>query len=176
MTDKRLRRRAFLGIGVSAAVGGTAAACRRGANRPWRFFTAAEAQTVDAICGQLIPADRDPGAKEAGVVHYIDLQLSRRFRRYQAAYHRGLDATDAASRSRYGRPFAELSSSRQIDILSALESNEKEFFDLILLHTRQGFYGDPRHGGNRDMVSWKMLGLAFPPVRGRMHYDETKAV
>ena len=52
------------------------------------------------------------------------------------------------------------------------EENSKEFFDLILAHTRQGFYGDPRHGGNRDRVSWKMVGLPFPPVRGRMHYDE----
>ena len=36
------------------------------------------------------------------------------------------------------------------------------FFDLLLTHTRQGFYGDPRHGGNRDLVSWKMVGLPFP--------------
>jgi gluconate 2-dehydrogenase gamma chain len=31
----------------------------------------------------------------------------------------------------------------------------------------QGFYGDPRHGGNREGVSWKMLGLPYPPIRGR---------
>ena len=39
--------------------------------------------------------------------------------------------------------------------------------DLVLNHARQGFYGDPRHGGNRAMASWKMVGLPFPPVRGR---------
>jgi gluconate 2-dehydrogenase gamma chain len=37
----------------------------------------------------------------------------------------------------------------------------------------QGFYGDPRHGGNRDRVSWKMLGVPYPPVRGRLRYDLT---
>jgi gluconate 2-dehydrogenase gamma chain len=45
---------------------------------------------------------------------------------------------------------------------------------LILAHTRQGFYGDPRHGGNRNRVSWKMIGVPFPPIRGREHYDQPK--
>jgi len=34
-------------------------------------------------------------------------------------------------------------------------------------HTIQGFYGGPRHGGNRDAVSWRMLGLPTAPVRSR---------
>jgi hypothetical protein len=32
-----------------------------------------------------------------------------------------------------------------------------------------GFYGDPRHGGNKDRVAWRMLGVPDPPVRGRLH-------
>jgi len=36
-------------------------------------------------------------------------------------------------------------------------------------HTMMGFYGDPRHGGNKDRVSWKMLGVPDPPIRGRLH-------
>ena len=32
-----------------------------------------------------------------------------------------------------------------------------------------GFYGDPRHGGNKDRVAWQMLGMPDPPVRGRLH-------
>jgi gluconate 2-dehydrogenase gamma chain len=38
---------------------------------------------------------------------------------------------------------------------------------MLVAHAMQGFYGDPRHGGNRERVSWKMLGVASPPVRGR---------
>jgi len=53
-----------------------------------------------------------------------------------------------------------------------MDENSEAFFELVLAHTRQGFYGDPRHGGNCGMASWKMVGLAFPPVRGRMHYDD----
>jgi len=38
----------------------------------------------------------------------------------------------------------------------------------------EGFYGSPRHGGNRDAVSWQMLGLAEPPPLGRAQYDLKK--
>jgi len=37
----------------------------------------------------------------------------------------------------------------------------------------QGYYGSPRHGGNRDAISWRMLGLDEPPLRGRAQYDLT---
>ena len=52
----------------------------------------------------------------------------------------------------------------------------RAFFQLILDPHQQGFYGDPRHGGNREMVSWKMLGLPFPPIRGRQRYDDAETV
>ena len=168
----KLRRRAFLCAGITAAVAGTAASyVGGGVGTEWRFFTAAEARTVDAICAQLIPADRDPGAAEAAVVNYIDIQLTRKFKKFQAAYRQGIADVEASSRSRSKHGFAELSSSQQVEVLNALEESSPEFFDLILTHTRQGFYGDPRHGGNRGMVSWKMLGLPYPQVRGRQHYD-----
>ncbi len=169
-----IRRRTLLGIGLSAAVAGSTAGCGAGGGQ-WRFFTDGEAGTVDAICAQLIPADRDPGAKEAGVVRYIDIQLTRSFRKHRAAYRRGLAAVDAASRARSGKAFTDLSAADQVEILNAIEEKSPAFFNLILTHARQGFYGDPRHGGNRDRVSWKMLGLASPPIRGREHYAEPKA-
>jgi gluconate 2-dehydrogenase gamma chain len=149
--------------------------CARGTAATWRFFTAEEARTVDAVCAQLIPADRDPGAREAGVVNYIDIQLTRRFKRHQRVYRQGIKGVDAASRAKFGKRFVDLSSQQQVEALNAVEENSKVFFDLILAHARQGFYGDPRHGGNRNMVSWKMVGLTFPPVRGRQHYGGPKA-
>ena len=168
-TAAQVGRRAFLGVGL-AAVGATISCTRGTAGGTWRFFTTAQAQTVDAICAQLIPADQDPGAKEAGVVNFIDLQLSKRFKKYRAVYQQGLDGVDAASRSKFGTRFVELTGERQVEVLNVVEENSPVFFDLIVTHARQGFYGDPRHGGNRNMVSWKMLGLPFPPVRGREHY------
>jgi gluconate 2-dehydrogenase gamma chain len=168
-----LRRRTFLGAGLSAAAGAAAISCGAGGrNASWRFFTAAEAATVEAICEQIIPADRDAGARQAGVADYIDIQLTRHFKRYQKTYRQGLAAVDSASRAKFGKRFAELPAGRQSEALIEVEENSRAFFDLILTHARQGFYGDPRHGGNRNMASWKMLGLAFPPVRGRQRYGE----
>ena len=39
------------------------------------YFTDEQFRTVDAICARLIPTDEDPGAREAGVAHYIDTFL-----------------------------------------------------------------------------------------------------
>ena len=170
----RMQRRKFLGVGLSAVVAGSTAGCGSKKGQ-WRFFTEAEAKIVDAICAQLIPADRDPGAKEAGVVRYIDIQLTRTFKKHGPTYRDGLAAVNAASRAKSGKPFLDLPPAEQVEVLITIEEKSPAFFDLILTHTRQGFYGDPRHGGNRDMASWKMLELATPPVRGRQHYDEPKA-
>ncbi|HUE04158.1 MAG TPA: gluconate 2-dehydrogenase subunit 3 family protein [Bryobacteraceae bacterium] len=165
-------RRTFLGAGLATA-GAVAIGCgRAGSGSPHRFFTAEEGATVDAICEALIPSDRDPGARAAGVVNYIDVQLTRHFKRYQRTYRDGLAAVDRASRAKFGRRFMEIQSEQQASVLAGVAEESKEFFELILAHVRQGFYGDPRHGGNRHMVSWKMVGLPFPQVRGRTHYDE----
>jgi gluconate 2-dehydrogenase gamma chain len=164
MARQSLRRRQFLGMGAAATLGGSAVSCSKGR---WRFFTPAEARTVEAICEQIIPSDQDAGAREAGVVNYIDVQLTRHFKAHRDIYRTGLAAIDALSQGRYGRPFADLASAEQTELLRDVEKKAKPFFDLILAHTMQGFYGDPRHGGNRDAVSWKMLALPFPPVRGR---------
>jgi len=44
----------------------------------------------------------------------------------------------------------------------------REFFRLVADHCLQGYYGSPRHGGNRNFASWKMLGLDTPQVLGRV--------
>ena len=169
-----LRRRTLLGAALFAAAG-TAVSCGGAKSTgAWRFFTDDEARTVEAITAQFIPADADPGAKEAGVVDYIDIQLSTRFKKHRKAYREGLAALDAASRTSFGKRFVDLTDAQQVEALNSMEERSKVFFNLILSHTRQGFYGDPRHGGNRNRASWKMLKLATPPVRGRQHYDSPR--
>ena len=168
-----MKRRTLIGAGLFAAAAGTAVTLPRWkGNGRWRFFTVEESLTVDAICERLIPADCDPGARQARVVHYIDIQLTKHFRRYQRIYRQGIASVDASSRAKFSKRFVELTPEQQAEVLADREENSAAFFELLLTHTRQGFYGDPRHGGNYDMASWKMVGLAFPPVRGRMHYDD----
>ncbi len=39
---------------------------------------------------------------------------------------------------------------------------ELDFFPLLALHTRQGFYSDPIYGGNKDRVGWGLIGFDGP--------------
>jgi gluconate 2-dehydrogenase gamma chain len=127
--------------------------------------------TLEAICEQIIPADQDPGAAWAGVANYIDRQLAGFYREYRPIYRAGLAEADRRS----GGSFAHVPAKRQKEILRQMEKDEttKAFFTLVVSHTMQGFYGDPRHGGNRDYCSWRMLGVPPSPVRGRNQYDLT---
>jgi gluconate 2-dehydrogenase gamma chain len=144
----------------------------------WRFFDATEAQTIDALCERIIPVDQDPGASWAGVVHYIDRKLAGYFRRHQRLYRLGLQGLHESSLALFGKAFIDLTPAQQDELLAKLESNQapgntwkqisaSEFFNRLVEHTIQGFYGGPRHGGNRDAVSWLMLGLATAPIRSR---------
>src|ERR1700728_1225347 len=54
---------------------------------PLRFFTATEARVIAAACDRIFPSDSSgPGAKEAGVVIYIDRQLAGPYGRDQHRY------------------------------------------------------------------------------------------
>lgn len=37
-----------------------------------------------------------------------------------------------------------------------------DFFAMLVLHTRQGFYADPAYGGNRNRVGWDVIGFPGP--------------
>lgn len=175
----KLNRRAFLQAALAAAAaGGAGLACSR-TGTPWRFLTLDEARTLAAFADQIIPPDRDPGASWAGVVNYIDRQLCGPFEHLQPTYRQGLAGVDQSSRLIYSKEFADLHSTQQIDLMHRLEQRDApgtiwqqtssaEFFSFVIDHTMQGFYGDPRHGGNREGLSWKMLGLPYPPIRGRV--------
>lgn len=164
-----LKRRGFLGVLAASSLG-----CSR-TEGSWRFFTAEQARLVDALTERIIPADQDPGASQAGVVHFIDRQLVRHYRKHQTAYREGLMALEASARARFGKAFVDLPPDAQNQLLGAVEENPgtKDFYAMLVAHTMQGYYGDPRHGGNRDRVAWRMLGLPYPPVRGRDQYDFT---
>jgi gluconate 2-dehydrogenase gamma chain len=167
----RLNRRRFIAA-TAAAAAGAATGCRSSRSSPWRFFTIEEARTLNAVCEQIIPADDAPGAAWAGVIRYIDRQLVGRFKEHQKTYREGIAGLNRLA----GGRFEELDAARQIEILKKVEKDKqlRPFFDLAIAHTMQGFYGSPRHGGNRDWISWQMLGIPISPSRGREHYDLTQ--
>jgi gluconate 2-dehydrogenase gamma chain len=142
---------------------------------PWEFFTDGEARTLAALCDQIIPADDYPSASQAGAVTFIDRQLVRHYKPQQKAYREGLRTADDLSRMRFEKDLAAASAAQQLEIAVSVEKKAPEFFELVRRHTLQGYYGSPRHGGNRDAASWRMLGLAEPPLRGRAQYDLTRS-
>jgi gluconate 2-dehydrogenase gamma chain len=181
---KNLSRREFIQLAAAAAAVGGTVSCT-GSQSPWCFLSTDEARTLAAICDQLIPPDQDPGADWAQVVHFIDTQLCGPYRDLQSLYRNGIAHIDDTARLQFGKPFARLPSDQQITTLVSLErgdapkniwkdGDQRRFFATVLAHTMQGFYGDPRHGGNRAHASWKMLGLPYPPIRGRLKYDASQ--
>ncbi|MGD0361652.1 MAG: gluconate 2-dehydrogenase subunit 3 family protein [Bryobacteraceae bacterium] len=158
-----MNRRMFL---AAAALG--TAACSHRPQSPWRALTPEEAATLEAWCECLIPEDADAGAGRAGVVRFIDTQLCGKYKRHRKTYASVLAAMDTASRGAYRTPFASLPLARRTVLLDQFEKGEhRKAFDLVLDHSLQGYYGNPRHGGNAGFVSWRMLGVPPAPVRGR---------
>src|ERR1700751_4959245 len=44
-----------------------------------------------------------------------------------------------------------------------------DFFPLLALHTRQGFYSDPIYGGNKNRVGWELIGFKGPESLAETH-------
>ena len=86
--EKSLNRRKFLATAAAAG----AAACSYTQNSPWRVLSGEEARTLGAWCECLIPEDSDAGAKRAGVVRFIDIQLTRKYKRHRKLYAQALSA------------------------------------------------------------------------------------
>ncbi len=178
---KGLSRREFIKTAAAAAVFAGGGACTSKGS-PWRFLRVEEARILAAMCDCIVPPDSDPGADWAQVVNYIDIQLCGYFRQFRETYRTGIANLETVSKKQFGKTFSAASPADQTALLATLEkgtatedawpaADQKAFFELVLAHTMQGYYGDPRHGGNRDRVSWKMVGLSYPQVRGRFRPD-----
>lgn len=147
----------------------------------YRFFTKEEAGCIISICEQFIPKDQSPGATDAGVIFYIDRQLSSVFHYDQDTYREGIKNLQAYCKENYKAAFELMGSDDQLKVLNAMEANQigedqwpkgkpAEFFNLVLSHTMQGFYGSPIHGGNKDYMSFEMLRIDYPLVIGQNRY------
>ncbi len=65
------------GMSSTPAAGGSGYGVPGESDAPVAFFSMQEAQTVEALTARIMPGSADdPGAREAGVVYYIDRQLA----------------------------------------------------------------------------------------------------
>jgi gluconate 2-dehydrogenase gamma chain len=145
---------------------------------PLHFFDETEALIVAAAVSRIFPSDESgPGAKEAGVVVYIDRQLAGPYGRDRDRYLQGpfeegareLGYQGKTTRREIYREGAKKLSGfdRQppADQDAALKQIETtEFFALLRQHTIEGMFSDPMHGGNIDMIGWQLIGFPGPQM------------
>jgi gluconate 2-dehydrogenase gamma chain len=162
------------------------------------FFNADEAAFIEAAVARLIPKDDEwGGALEAGVHIYIDKQLVGAWGAGERLYRSGPwqpgtpsqgyqlpltpaelfhTALRALNQELSQTPFAQMSPEQQDSYLKSLEAGGKDlggvpsdvFFADLWECTLEGFFSDPVYGGNRNMVSWRMIGF---PGAYASYYD-----
>jgi gluconate 2-dehydrogenase gamma chain len=84
----------------------------------------------------------------------------------------GIAAMDAHCRKAFdGKVFAALTVEQQEQLLTQAqdgklgleEIGDKVFFSNLLNEVKNGYFADPKYGGNKDMGAWKMIG--YPGMR-----------
>jgi gluconate 2-dehydrogenase gamma chain len=155
----------------------------------FEFFSSEQAAEVDAIAARIIPADGTPGAREAGVVYFIDRALTTFASDDQKTYKEGLPELQARVRELFPavERFSAATPEQQDEVLRSLDDHApvparpfrprpaaQSFFETLRQHTIAGFLIDPDAGGNRDGVGWKVIGRErehmFQPPFG--YYDK----
>jgi hypothetical protein len=160
---------------------------------PGKFevLTPEQARQVEAVASQIIPTDGLPGAREAGVVYFIDRALKTFAKDSLPVYEKGIAALNQATIEKYpdAKTFADVSTEHQEKLLMELTDGQNpqespsrrrlqfgsdDFFQTIWQHTVLGFLADPAAGGNRDYAGWKVIGRdpahSFSPPFG--FYDK----
>ena len=111
------------------------------------------------------------GPFDPGAVREMGYQLKLNV---QEIYRLGIAAANDWCKKNLGKTFAELSAEDQDKALAAMEKGIESsqgfdalpsttFFSMLWGNTKEGFFSDPIHGGNKDMVGWKLIG--FPGAR-----------
>jgi len=123
------------------------------------FFTTQQAREVEAVAAQIIPSDGTPGAREAGVIYFIDRALSTFDKDRQSLYVKGIQRLRSRERklAPQSEKFSDLSHDQQINLLKQIEKTA--FFEQVRVHTVMGFLANPEYGGNHDLIGWKAIGF-----------------
>ena len=123
------------------------------------YFDRATAAEIEAIAAQIIPTDETPGAREAGVIYFIDHALSTFDQDSQEHYKTGLAdlQTKRAAMFPGSTSIAALDPQQQLALVKSIDGTP--FFETVRTHTIIGFLNSPDEGGNRDYIGWKLLGM-----------------
>jgi gluconate 2-dehydrogenase gamma chain len=103
------------------------------------------------------------------------------YRGDQEMYRSGIAALNSTCLALHKKRFESLDFSEQEALLKQLQKGKIDkktwgdvpqikFFNTLVSHTMQGFYGSPVHGGNKDYMSFTMLDFEYPLVIGQNRY------
>ena len=140
----------------------------------------ATAGEIEAIAAQIIPSTDGPGAREAGVIYFIDRALSTFAADRVETYRTGMLEVQQKRRDLFpnSTTIAALSAEQQQSLIRAIETTS--FFDLLRGHTVLGFLGNPSYGGNRGGVGWKQIRfdnrMAYQPPFGYYDADQVDTI
>ena len=139
----------------------------------FEVLTPEQGKEVEAITARIIPSDGTPGAREAGVVYFIDRILKGFASDTKPLYDKGIVAISSLAMKMYPATerFSAATPEQQDRILGEFVGasqnssgrfgtapSEPDFFQTITFHTVFGYLVDPSGGGNRDYVGWKAIG------------------
>lgn len=152
----------------------TTAACEARDADGFELLTEDEARELEAVAARIVPGTtEDPGAREAGVVRFMDRAFGGFLAGSFAAVREGLPELRMAVDERYPGegPFSRLDAERQDTILRSVES--EPYFAIVRTATVLGMFAMPAYGGNRDGAGWRAIGYeprgGWQPPFG--HYD-----
>ncbi len=127
-------------------------------------LTAGQAAVIEALTSRILPsADGRPGAREAGVVYFIDKSLSTFNRAQKGLYANGVKDLDrrAARKWKGAAGFAGLTPEQQDELATDIEKTP--FFQAVRFDTIVGTFALPEWGGNRNHLGWQLLGFEHQP-------------
>ena len=165
-------------------------AAQSGKAYKFQFFTPDEAKEVEAMSARIIPTDDLPGAREAGVIFFIDRVLSTFASDDQPKYREGLPILQARTRELFSgvEKFSAANAEQQDQILKSMDEDNKDqgarrgrngrsaqtFFEAVRIQSIAGFLIDPESGNNTGVAGWKVIGReeqqSFQPPFG--FYDK----
>jgi gluconate 2-dehydrogenase gamma chain len=150
----------LLRAGLPGLAALSASACTaRDKAAQFEVLTAPEARELEAIAARILPTTDTPGAREAGVIWFMDMSFGSIMKDNLDMAREGLAGFQSGVAAAF--PGATLFSDLdERDQDSYLKSQEQTgFFGFVRFMTLAGFFGMSSYGGNRDNVGWKLLGL-----------------
>ncbi len=140
---------------------------------PDSVFSPAQRRTLEQFIDRLVPSDENgPSATECGAANYIDASLADFLVAEKPAFLDGLKTVDDFARTKYAAAFVDLSLEKQDEVVTAIESTSRPFFDRIRRLTLEGMLSDPHYGGNTQFRGWDLI--RYPGPRLAASADDQK--